>query len=214
MSLDSQLDRSKLERKDRDELATIVTTLGGRPGRSKKSDLVEMILELTRGGDDASESSGRRSRTADEESSGNGVGYADDTSPDGTALGHYASSHDTSRDDTNEARDRAGAGAAPSARRLFAGSRRQLEDHLDQIGLLRSPRLAAEGRDDGGELVAVLAFELGTIELRIQAHSRPLGCSNVASPQKSSGGRVTPVWDSDRLTQRPGLAAGVRTSCR
>ena len=36
MSLDSQLDRSKLERKDRDELATIVTTLGGKPGRSKK----------------------------------------------------------------------------------------------------------------------------------------------------------------------------------
>ena len=50
MSLDSQLDRSKLERKDRDELATIVTTLGGKPGRSKKSDLVEMILELTSGG--------------------------------------------------------------------------------------------------------------------------------------------------------------------
>jgi len=37
VSLDSQLDRSKLERKDRDELATIVTTLGGKPGRSKKS---------------------------------------------------------------------------------------------------------------------------------------------------------------------------------
>ena len=46
MSLDSQLDRSKLERKDRDELATIVTTLGGKPGRSKKSDLVDMIVAL------------------------------------------------------------------------------------------------------------------------------------------------------------------------
>jgi transcription termination factor Rho len=94
VSLDSQLDRSKLERKDRDELATIVTTLGGRPGRSKKSDLVEMILELTRGGDDASESSGRRSRTADEETSGNGVGYAEHAS----------------HDDSNEARDRTAAG--------------------------------------------------------------------------------------------------------
>ena len=39
-------------------------------------------------------------------------------------------------------------------------------------------RLAAERRHDGGELVAVFAFELGTIELRIQAHSRPLGCSD------------------------------------
>jgi len=53
VSLDSQLDRSKLERKDRDELATIVSTLGGKPGRSKKSDLVEMILELATGGTNA-----------------------------------------------------------------------------------------------------------------------------------------------------------------
>ena len=51
----------------------------------------------------------------------------------------------------------------------------QLENHLDQIRLLRSARLTAERRHDGGELVAVFALELGTIELRIQAHSKPLG---------------------------------------
>ena len=77
MSLDSQLDRSKLERKDRDELATIVTTLGGKPGRSKKSDLVEMILELTSGADDASTSRSRRSRAADAEQATNGADHAD-----------------------------------------------------------------------------------------------------------------------------------------
>ena len=90
MSLDSQLDRSKLERKDRDELATIVTTLGGKPGRTKKSDLVEMILELTRGSDDASADGGRRSRTADEEPSTNGVDHDDDTANDrnGAAYGN------------------------------------------------------------------------------------------------------------------------------
>ena len=73
MSLDSQLDRSKLERKDRDELATIVTTLGGKPGRSKKSDLVEMILELTSGAGAEPASRGRRSRTANTEEPTNGA---------------------------------------------------------------------------------------------------------------------------------------------
>ena len=74
MSLDSQLDRSKLERKDRDELATIVTTLGGKPGRSKKSDLIDMILELTAGADDVA-SRGRRSRPVEAEPSANGADH-------------------------------------------------------------------------------------------------------------------------------------------
>ena len=73
MSLDSQLDRSKLERKDRDELATIVTTLGGKPGRSKKSDLVEMVLELTAGAAEEPPSRGRRSRTAPAEPATSGA---------------------------------------------------------------------------------------------------------------------------------------------
>ena len=76
MSLDSQLDRSKLERKDRDELATIVTTLGGKPGRTKKSELVDMILELTAGSDDAA-SRGRRSRQVEAEPSTNGADLDD-----------------------------------------------------------------------------------------------------------------------------------------
>ncbi len=51
MSVDStQLDRSRLEAKDRDELTTIVSALGGKPGRAKKADLVDMIIELANGG--------------------------------------------------------------------------------------------------------------------------------------------------------------------
>ncbi|MFM8861357.1 MAG: transcription termination factor Rho, partial [Acidimicrobiia bacterium] len=39
--------RATLEAKDRDELLTIATTLGGKPGsRAKKADIVEMILGL------------------------------------------------------------------------------------------------------------------------------------------------------------------------
>jgi transcription termination factor Rho len=49
MSVDSTaLERSALERKDRDELVTIAKALGGKPtARAKKADIVEMVLELT-----------------------------------------------------------------------------------------------------------------------------------------------------------------------
>ena len=87
MSLDSQLDRSKLERKDRDELATIVTTLGGKPGRSKKSDLVEMILELTSGAGEEPASRGRRARTAAEPATNGAEDAETRTARDGTDCG-------------------------------------------------------------------------------------------------------------------------------
>ena len=42
------LERSTLERKDRVELATIAETLGRKPtSRAKKSDIIDLILELT-----------------------------------------------------------------------------------------------------------------------------------------------------------------------
>ena len=49
MSVDSTaLERSALERKDRDELQTIAQALGGKPGsRAKKADIVDLILNLT-----------------------------------------------------------------------------------------------------------------------------------------------------------------------
>jgi transcription termination factor Rho len=48
MTVESQqLERSALERKDRDELHTIAVALGGKPGsRAKKADIVDLILEL------------------------------------------------------------------------------------------------------------------------------------------------------------------------
>jgi transcription termination factor Rho len=49
MSVDSTaLERSALERKDRDELLTIAKALGGKPpARAKKADIVDLVLELT-----------------------------------------------------------------------------------------------------------------------------------------------------------------------
>ncbi|MGH9275951.1 MAG: transcription termination factor Rho, partial [Acidimicrobiales bacterium] len=44
----TELERSALERKDRDELQTIAHALGGKPGsRAKKADIVDLILDLT-----------------------------------------------------------------------------------------------------------------------------------------------------------------------
>ena len=41
------LSRSKLEQKDRSELAAIVEAMGGKAGsRAKKADLVELVLQL------------------------------------------------------------------------------------------------------------------------------------------------------------------------
>ena len=56
----SELERSALEAKDRDELVAIATALGGKPAsRAKKADIVSLILDLTgvtsSGGDDAAE---------------------------------------------------------------------------------------------------------------------------------------------------------------
>ena len=49
MSVDSTaLERSALERKDRDELLTVAKALGGKPpARAKKADIVDLILQLT-----------------------------------------------------------------------------------------------------------------------------------------------------------------------
>ncbi len=43
----TQLERTALETKDRDELTTIATALGGKPGsRSRKAEIVDLILDL------------------------------------------------------------------------------------------------------------------------------------------------------------------------
>ena len=47
----TQLERGTLEGKDRDELTTIANALGGKPGsRSRKAEIVDLILDLTGGG--------------------------------------------------------------------------------------------------------------------------------------------------------------------
>ena len=50
--------RADLQKKDRSELQTIITALGGKPAsRAKKDELISMVLELTGGGSDSSDAS-------------------------------------------------------------------------------------------------------------------------------------------------------------
>ena len=62
----TQLERGTLEGKDRDELTTIANALGGKPGsRSRKAEIVDLILDLTGGGSNGS-STGPASSAAHE----------------------------------------------------------------------------------------------------------------------------------------------------
>ncbi len=62
----TQLERGTLEGKDRDELTTIANALGGKPGsRSRKAEIVDLILDLTGGGSNGS-STGPTSSAAHE----------------------------------------------------------------------------------------------------------------------------------------------------
>ncbi|MAT36910.1 MAG: transcription termination factor Rho [Acidimicrobiaceae bacterium] len=69
MSMDStQLERETLETKDRDELVTIATALGGKPGsRARKAEIVDLILEMTAGSKGASNGSSAKATKKTEE---------------------------------------------------------------------------------------------------------------------------------------------------
>jgi len=68
VSMDStQLERGTLESKDRDELTTIATALGGKPGsRARKAEIVDLILDLSGGGNGSSSNGGRPPTVATE----------------------------------------------------------------------------------------------------------------------------------------------------
>ena len=63
----TQLERGTLEGKDRDELTTIATALGGKPGsRARKAEIVDLILDLAGGGNGSVSDGGRSANAADD----------------------------------------------------------------------------------------------------------------------------------------------------
>ena len=64
----TQLERETLETKDRDELVTIATALGGKPGsRARKAEIVDLILEMTAGSKGGSNGSSAKAAEKTEE---------------------------------------------------------------------------------------------------------------------------------------------------
>src|SRR4029453_15549332 len=62
------LERSALERKDREELTTIAQALGAKPpSRARKADIVQLILELTGVESPAGERNGRKEAAVDDD---------------------------------------------------------------------------------------------------------------------------------------------------
>ncbi len=102
----SELRRSTLQRKDREELHTIAVAMGGKPGsRARKSEIVDMILDLA-GVTDGANGNGsaasidgaetddggkaaepRADETADDESEATAAEQADDTADDPGQVG-------------------------------------------------------------------------------------------------------------------------------
>jgi transcription termination factor Rho len=114
MSVESkELERSALERKDRDELHTIAVALGGKPGsRAKKADIVDLILELagvtpgngdSDGGDTSAAPTTRRRAKKD--------APADDVASDAAAEVGTAATTDTADDTATADVDTADAGS-------------------------------------------------------------------------------------------------------
>jgi transcription termination factor Rho len=155
----SALERSALERKDRDELVTIAQALGGKPAaRATKATIVNLILELTGvagGGDDApaeAPARGRKASAAADEP----VAEADDDpvedADDGEAEGEAEVDDDEPNGDDDADRDDEPAEAAPAngAGPAEAAQGQDGGDGDEEPGNRRRRR-RGRNRDRGGE---------------------------------------------------------------
>jgi transcription termination factor Rho len=117
MSVDSQqLERSALERKDRDELHTIAVALGGKPGsRTKKADIVDLILELAGVTPAGGDGDGNGNGEASPASSGRSRRTKKDASDDASAAAPEAGAGEPDTTDADATPDEASAPAAAAS---------------------------------------------------------------------------------------------------
>ena len=166
------LERSALERKDREELTTIAQALGAKPpSRARKAEIVQLILELTgvesRG--EQAKAEPARGRTTNGRTKEATVDDDGDTGPattEVTATRESAAS-DTSATETGEASAApatdASAGAAPDAAEADSGSSTVPEPpaewELEFGGTtdVPDPPSAATGESDAGDNGSVRA---------------------------------------------------------
>jgi len=142
MSVESQqLGRAALEGKDRDELLTIASAMGGKPGsRAKKADIVDLILELAGvTTSDATPSDDAVSDTDTKPRRGRGRGKAADessTGPEGSPAGEAP---EPAADDQGEIHE----AEAPAARAE--------EVRADEARVDRGPSEPRRGEQPGGQ---------------------------------------------------------------
>ena len=109
------VDLQGLERKDRAELATIAQALGGKPtSRTKKADMVKMILELSGVGADGSGSAGKASEETVPERDASGDETGKGRASDGRVSDGSASQEGSGGSEEGEPTEgSSGSGSAP-----------------------------------------------------------------------------------------------------
>ena len=151
MSDSSQdFDRSQLERKDREQLVVIATTLGKKPpSRARKAEIVDLILELagvTTGGDSASDPADAADPVAPESEV---AAKAAPSSRDASDVASASASTDAPSDDrnTNVSGPTATSGTAPRNDRPNAGATRR--DNAASNGAAKSAQADGNGPSGG-----------------------------------------------------------------
>ncbi len=170
MSVESQLERSVLEKKDRDELQSIATAMGGKPGsRARKAEIVDMILELAgvEAGGNGEEPSGNgtkkpkapakkspRSAPKDADESGEDGHSSDDEPSEKGASGKGRRSRTNSDDSTETGNDDANSSDSRAKDREGGsggrGDRRGGRTQDNQGGRNQGGRSNKGGRNQGG----------------------------------------------------------------
>ncbi|HLT69030.1 MAG TPA: transcription termination factor Rho [Acidimicrobiales bacterium] len=162
----SALERSALERKDREELTTIAQALGAKPpSRARKAEIIQLILELT-GVEPAGEASGGRSASpraagsrrgaarggeqGGDEASAAGAGPAETSAGDGGAKGdegeRLARAEAPQAEAGRQASDEPAAAAAPPA----GGPDEEPPSEWElEVGAAEAPEAATGGRPSG-----------------------------------------------------------------
>jgi transcription termination factor Rho len=150
MSVDSTtLERSALERKDRDELVTIAQALGGKPAaRATKATIVALILELTGvdGGD--TDDAGDEPTAAGPGATPSPAEPSDEPTETADQPADHAEPADEPADVDGDTDEAAGAAATNGTVRDAEGSRG--DDGDEELGNRRRRR-RGRNRDRGGE---------------------------------------------------------------
>ncbi|MDZ7679018.1 MAG: transcription termination factor Rho [Acidimicrobiales bacterium] len=112
------LERSTLQKKDRAELVTIATAMGGKPGsRAKKADIIDLILELAGVPTEPDQAKVDQNGAADEAQNtgdGQGPGPASSTGDDAAAGDGSQGGGGAKGDRSDESSDKGRAGKEPA----------------------------------------------------------------------------------------------------